>query len=91
MRVLIIKIVGFYLSQCRQNRYDILEYFNQNEYFERKTIRQTFLQEVVAEMKKANYQNKLREYLISNIDAFDDRIIDITWCLFVEYIQIKLN
>lgn len=55
----ILKLFGIYLSTCHNERYEILEQFSFAQIFEKKMLRPSFIQDVLREMSKFNYHQKL--------------------------------
>lgn len=55
----ILKLFGIYLSACHNERYEILQQFSFAQIFEKKILRPSFVQDVLREMSKFNYHQKL--------------------------------
>jgi len=65
------KFLGEYLSKCKDNKYQILEYFMKGMVYEKKKLRESYLQEILKSMGDSLYKTGIEEYLLKKGLTFD--------------------
>lgn len=84
-RELIKQFLGDYLSKCKENKYDVLEAFMKGVVFEKKKLRESYLQEILTAHSDASYASSIENFLLKNKYGFDpeekERVNFLTWCL----------
>jgi len=75
--------LGDYLSKCKDNKYDILEAFMKGVVFEKKKLRESYLQEILKSLQKAAYKIAIEQYIKEKRIGFepdvDERVNMIEW------------
>ena len=63
-------ILGEYISQCTGSKYDILEAFMKGAVFDNKTLRDSYLEEVMQAAEDSAYRIALQQYMLANRMGF---------------------
>jgi hypothetical protein len=63
--------LGEYLSKCKDNKYDILESFMKGVVYDKKKLRESYLQEILKAMEEASYKIAIEDYIFDNQLSFD--------------------
>ena len=74
--------LGDYLRVCKDCKYDILEAFMKGVVFEKKRLRESFLQEILKEHVDSGMRASIETYLVEKSFSFDigdrERIVSMT-------------
>lgn len=77
------KFLGDYLSKCKDYKYDILEAFMKGVVFEKKKLRESYLQEILKSLLEASYKSAIESYIYEKKLGFEpdtkERINSIEW------------
>ena len=88
-RELIKQFLGDYLSKCKDNKYDVLEAFMKGVVFEKKKLRESYLQEILNAHQNASYASAIENFILKNKLGFDpeekERINFLSWA------QVNIN
>jgi hypothetical protein len=63
--------LGDYLSKCKDNKYDVLEAFMKGVVFEKRKLRESYLQEILKSLLEASYKQAIEQYLLDKKIVFD--------------------
>mmetsp|Transcript_7293 Transcript_7293/g.5586 ORF Transcript_7293/g.5586 Transcript_7293/m.5586 type:complete len:169 (+) Transcript_7293:2450-2956(+) len=66
------KFLGEYLSKCKDNKYAVLEFFMKGMVYEKKKLRESYLQEILVAMGDALYRQGIEDYLLRKNLLFDE-------------------
>jgi hypothetical protein len=77
------RFLGYYLSKCKDFKYDILEAFMKGVVFERKKLRESFLQEILRAHVDSGLRSSIETYLLEQKHVFEpeerERIVSMQW------------
>lgn len=71
MREYIRIFLGEYLSKCKDNKYDILESIMKGVVYDKKRLRESYLQEILHAMGEASYRDALENYIYEKKFSFE--------------------
>lgn len=77
------QFLGTYLSKCKDYKYDVLEAFMKGVVFEKKKLRESFLQEILKASVESGYRTSIEDFLLDQKMVIDagvrERIVLMSW------------